>query len=98
MTLHRRKLSVGRFEHPPWFYDYVLSAYSMGLINGRTETTYDPYGELSYAEAVKLAVCMYEIYTTVAVKTGNSSGSTWYLNNILSALSCAYTLLRFSTL
>ncbi|MCL2124356.1 MAG: S-layer homology domain-containing protein [Oscillospiraceae bacterium] len=70
-----------------WFYDYVLSAYNMGLINGRTATTYAPYGELSYAEAIKLAVCMYEIHTEGSVKTGNSSGSTWYLNYVLSALS-----------
>ena len=60
-----------------WFYNDVLNAYHMGLINGKTPTTYAPNDNLTYAEAVKLAACMHELYTTGKITLGNGS-PVWY--------------------
>ena len=45
-----------------WFYDYVAGAHQMGLVNGKTPTEYKPNDNMTYAEAVKLAVCMNILY------------------------------------
>lgn len=59
-----------------WYYNDVKQAVESGLINGKTTTTYCPNDNLSYAEAVKLAACMHQKYTTGAVTLQN--GSPWY--------------------
>ena len=59
-----------------WYYGDVDNAYTMGLINGKTETTFAPDDNLTYAEAVKLAACMHQRYTTGAVTLTN--GEPWY--------------------
>lgn len=41
-----------------WYYQDLKKAVDMGLINGRTPTTFVPDGNILYAEAVKLAACM----------------------------------------
>lgn len=45
-----------------WFYDAVANAHRMGLINGKSATEYKPNDNMTYAEAVKLAVCMNILY------------------------------------
>ena len=60
-----------------WFYKDVVYAYGMGLINGKTVTTFAPVDNLTYAEAVKLAACMHELYTTGEV-TLSVGGGAWY--------------------
>lgn len=59
-----------------WYYSDVENAYSMGLINGKTATTFAPQDNLTYAEAVKLAACMHQRVTTGAVTLTN--GEPWY--------------------
>lgn len=60
-----------------WYYADVVNAYEMGLINGKTATTFKPNDNLTYAEAVKLAACMHQRYTTGAVTLKNGSPK-WY--------------------
>ena len=60
-----------------WYYADVVNAYGMGLINGKTATTFKPNDNLTYAEAVKLAACMHQRYTTGAVTLKNGSPK-WY--------------------
>lgn len=59
-----------------WYYKDVQKAVQTGLVNGKTPTTYAPNDELTYAEAVKLAACMYKY----ADEGGTSfpQGSPWY--------------------
>jgi hypothetical protein len=61
-----------------WFYNDVYVAYKDGLINGRTATTYVPEGNVTIAEAIKLAACMNQLYNTGKVSLTNGPGSTWY--------------------
>ena len=60
-----------------WYYSDVKNAVGLGLINGKSETTYCPDDNLTYAEAIKLAACMYDVYKngTVTIVPG---GAPWY--------------------
>ena len=60
-----------------WYFTYVNSATQMGLINGMSSTKYEPEGTLTLAQAVKLAACMNQLYTTGKVTLTNGS-SEWY--------------------
>jgi uncharacterized repeat protein (TIGR02543 family) len=59
-----------------WFIDDVIYAVSIGLINGKTPTTFAPNDDLTYAEAVKLAACMHQLHASGSVTLTN--GSPWY--------------------
>ena len=59
-----------------WFYNDVKTAVELGLVNGKTETTYAPADNLTYAEAIKLAACMHQLYTTG--KINFKAGDPWY--------------------
>ena len=59
-----------------WFYNDVKTAVEMGLVNGKSETNYAPDDNLTYAEAIKLAACMNQLYNDgmITLKSGNP----WY--------------------
>lgn len=63
-----------------WFYNDVKIAYESNLINGTSATTFSPDNNLTYAEAIKLAACMHQKYTTGSVTLAN--GSPWYQNYV----------------
>ncbi len=60
-----------------WYYEDVDNAVRLGIINGKTETTFAPDDNLTYAEAIKLAACMYQLYKDGSVYLV-SGGSPWY--------------------
>ena len=59
-----------------WFYSSVAAAVSYGLMNGRGGGLYEPYGTVTWAEAVKLAAVLRERAETGAVSLKN--GDPWY--------------------
>ena len=59
-----------------WYYQDVANAYESGMINGRDETHFAPDANLTYAEAVKLAACMSQLYFNGFVDLGGSDP--WY--------------------
>ena len=71
---------VKKFTDVPadaWYRGDINTACRLGLINGRTATTFVPNGDLTYAEAVKLAACMNQKYTEGSVTLVNGSEH-WY--------------------
>lgn len=60
-----------------WYYNDVKNAVGMGLINGKTPTTYCPDNNLTYAEAFKLAACMNQLALNGAVTLKNGEDM-WY--------------------
>ena len=42
-----------------WYYPYVQTAYSFGIINGKSETTFDPNAGLTCGEAAKIAAVIH---------------------------------------
>ena len=59
-----------------WYFKDVKNAYEKGLINGKSATRYAPDDQMTYAEAVKLAACMYQQKKegSITLKSGNP----WY--------------------
>ena len=60
-----------------WFYSDVKSAFETGLVNGMTDTTFEPESNMTYAQAVKLAACMNQKYSTGSVTLKNGSPDWW---------------------
>ena len=42
-----------------WYYAYVQTAYNFGIINGKSETIFDPNAGLTCAEAAKIAAVIH---------------------------------------
>lgn len=69
----------GQFTDVPtteWYAENVATAYRLGIINGKTATRFDPKGNLTLAETVKLACVIHSIYTTG--KSTFAAGNPWY--------------------
>lgn len=59
-----------------WYYKDIVKAVSTGIINGKTPNEFKPEELLTYAEAVKLAACMNQVYVDGRVTLKN--GDPWY--------------------
>jgi len=60
-----------------WYYDDVKTAWEQKLVDGKTTTLYAPDDNLTYAQAVKLAACMHQLYMIGTVTLTNGSPN-WY--------------------
>ncbi|MGI6028553.1 MAG: S-layer homology domain-containing protein [Candidatus Heteroscillospira sp.] len=67
-----------------WFYADVLSAVRMGLLNGMTQTSFEPEGTITAAQVIKLAACTHQRYYSGEVTLEN--GSPWYQSYVDYAL------------
>ena len=70
---------VLKFDDVPsdaWYYKDVKTTVSLGLINGKTSTTFAPDDRMTYAEIVKLAACINQLYYDGVVTLKN--GEPWY--------------------
>ena len=66
-----------------WYYSDVVNAYKRGLVNGKTEDTYEPGATLTAGEAVKLAACMHQLYHQGKVSLANAADSrAWYMTYV----------------
>lgn len=65
-----------------WYTDSIANAFELGLMVGNSDTTFNPHGDVSIAEAVTMAARIYSTYTTgstsVADNTASPAGSAWY--------------------
>lgn len=68
-----------------WFYSDVCYAVKKGLVNGRSAVTFAPDDNLSVAEAIKLADCIYQLYQYGSITLTNDS-SLWYKSYVDYAL------------
>ena len=48
------KLPFTDVKEGDWYYDYVTALYTKGVVNGMTETTYEPAATLTWGQALKL--------------------------------------------
>ena len=63
-----------------WYYTDVMNAVDLGLISGKTTTTYCPDNNLTYAEAMKLAACMHQL--SYLGKITLKVGDPWYVEYV----------------
>lgn len=69
----------GKFKDIPadaWYLESVKTSYGMGLFNGKTESTFDPTGNITIAQSIALAARLHSIYYTG--KADFQQGSPWY--------------------
>ncbi len=59
-----------------WYHDEIVKAVSTGIINGKSATEFKPEDLLTYAEAIKLAACMNQVYLNGEVTL--KPGDPWY--------------------
>lgn len=67
-----------------WYYDNVVTAYRMGLVGGKGEAIFDPYGEITLAETIKIAASIQSLYRTADTKFEESDP--WYRSYVDYAL------------
>lgn len=60
-----------------WFYGDVEKSYGLGLMNGKTDTTFVPDGTVTVAEAVTVAARMNAIYNNADIPAA-AAGQKWY--------------------
>jgi len=60
-----------------WYYDEVRRARETGLIDGTSDTTYEPEATLTVAQAIKLAAALHQLYYEGQVLLTNGSPN-WY--------------------
>ena len=60
-----------------WYYPYVQTAYSFGIINGKSQTVFDPDAGLTCAETAKIAACIHA-YNSGLETEFQGYGEHWY--------------------
>lgn len=60
-----------------WYVPYVKATYALGLFSGTSNTTFDPQGTLTYAQAITLAARTYANANGETVPT-SADGEAWY--------------------
>jgi len=58
-----------------WYYSYISTAYDFGILNGKSDTVFDPDAGLTCAEAAKIAA---SIHANQIGNTINPQGEVWY--------------------
>ncbi len=69
----------GKFADVPsnqWYAAEVKSAYELGFINGKSDTAFDPNGNVTVAEGIKMASCVHAIYNGKTI--AEVKGGKWY--------------------
>ena len=71
----------GQFTDVPasqWFTGNVAAAVEFGLMKGNSVSTFNPYGDVTLAEAITMAARIHSIYTTGDESFVQASGNAWY--------------------
>ena len=76
------KHSFTDIQYSNWFFVDVSAAHARGLIDGMSASSYAPDGQLTTAQAVKLAACLHQRYYKGSVTLSNSSSGRWYQSYI----------------
>ncbi len=62
-----------------WYKSDIYYAVSKGLVNGKSSTIYEPESDISYAETIKLAACMHQLYAIGSISLENAPlPGKWY--------------------
>ncbi|MBQ1501771.1 MAG: S-layer homology domain-containing protein, partial [Firmicutes bacterium] len=61
-----------------WYYNDVKIANQMKLIDGKSATLFKPNDNMTYAEAIKLAACMNQVYNDGMVTLTPKAAADWY--------------------
>lgn len=71
----------GQFTDVPpnqWFTENVAEAVEFGLMKGDSSSTFQPYGDVTLAQAITMAARIHSIYTTGSESFVQAPGLSWY--------------------
>lgn len=71
----------GQFTDVPpyqWFTENVAEAVEFGLMKGNSSSTFQPYGDVTLAQAITMAARIHSIYTTGSESFVQAPGLSWY--------------------
>ncbi len=70
----------GDISSGDWYYDNVVSAYSLGIINGKSDNRFEPSKTVTIAETVKIAALCHQLLVDGKTNENafDSSGSRWF--------------------
>lgn len=74
-----------------WAISDVRTAYDLGIINGMTETTFEPNNNVTYEQALKMIVCALNYGEQANVVQASAQGMPWYYGYIQTARSLGLT-------
>lgn len=69
------------FEDIPensWFKEYISIAKDFGILEGKSKTIFDPYSNMTVAEAVKIAAAIHDYQTDYSIDTKSKKYKHWY--------------------
>ncbi len=72
----------GQFEDvkpTSWYYGSVAKAYELGLVNGVSETSYNPLGDIKVSETIVLAARIHSIYMADGTDFTALAGEKYYM-------------------
>ena len=61
-----------------WYTESVANAFELGLMKGNSADTFNPYGDVTVAEAITMAARIHSIYSTGTENFDQSVGGAWY--------------------
>lgn len=76
--LSNKSLPFTDVSNDTWYYPYVLTAYELGILNGKTKTSFDPNAGMTLAEAAKIAACIFESSAGTGADFTAKNGESWY--------------------
>lgn len=76
-TQNEKEMPFEDIPEDAWYKNDVENAYKNGLIKGKSEKRYAPGDNMTYAEAIKLACTIYQLYYDGTVTITNGSDR-WY--------------------
>ena len=76
-SVAEKELPFEDVDPDQWYYESVYEAWELGLLDGMTETSYDPDGSLSVAQAIKLAAVLHQTARKGAADLQNGTPC-WY--------------------
>ncbi len=79
MVVNKNEAPFTDLEDGAWYVNDVKNAYMYGLVNGTSDTTFEPNGNVTVAEAIAFAVKLnYGYLAKSTASIGKSSDAHWY--------------------
>ena len=72
------KMPFEDVQNDTWYYNYVATAYEFGILNGKSETEFDPNANMTLAEAAKIAACIHYYFYAYEDYDFTTETRDWY--------------------
>lgn len=78
MVVNKNPAPFTDLEDGAWYVNDVKNAYMYGLVSGTSDTTFEPNGNVTVAEAIAFAVKLNYAYLSKSTTSLSKGGANWY--------------------